>query len=133
LRRSRPSRDAWIVAGLWAAGSVLALVARPWLPLAAGFLPPCPLHAWLGVPCFACGSTRAALHLATGDVAGAFLANPLVAAGMSIGWLGGFVAPVWLGLGLRVPTIPTELPRPARAAAWGALLANWCFLLARGV
>jgi uncharacterized protein DUF2752 len=122
-----------VLAGLWAAGSALALVARPWLPLVAELLPPCPLHAWLGVPCFACGSTRAALQLAAGDVAGAFLANPLAAAGLSIGWLGGFVAPVWLALGLGTPAIPTELPRPARAAVVGALLANWCFLLARGV
>ena len=131
--QSRAPRDAWLLAWIWASASVLALCARPWLPLAAGLLPPCPLHAWLGIPCFACGTTRAVLHLAAGDPVGALLVNPLAATALALGWLGGFVAPAWLALRLPVPTIPTSLPVGARAAVAGALLANWCFLLARGV
>ena len=133
MRAARPTREAWIVAAAWATLSALALAARPWLPAIAALLPPCPLHALLGVPCMACGSTRAALHLAAGDLTGAFLANPLAAEALLLAWLGGWLAPLWLALGWRLPALPAPLSRPARAAMAAALVANWCFLVARGV
>lgn len=133
MRRARPTRDAWIVAGAWATLSALALAARPWLPMLAALLPSCPLHALAGVPCMACGSTRAALHLASGDAAGAFLANPLATAALLFAWLGGWIAPLRLALGWRAPALPGRLSRPARAAVAAALVANWCFLVVRGI
>lgn len=131
--RVRPTREAWILGGIWAGASLAAVTARSWLPAVAAFLPVCPLHAWLGVPCMACGSTRAALHLAGGDFAAAFLANPLAATVLAIGWVGGLLALPWLALGWRAPSLPTQLPRPARVALAATLLANWCFLVARGI
>jgi hypothetical protein len=86
-----------------------------------------------GEPCPACGSTRAALRLAAGDPAGAFLMNPLAAMALAALWLGGFVAPVWLALGLPVPGIPRSLPVPVRVGVTCLVLANWCFLVSRGV
>lgn len=36
----------------------------------------CPLNFWLGIPCPACGSTRAMLALLRGDIAGYMFYNP---------------------------------------------------------
>jgi len=127
------SRDAWIVALTWAVGSALAWAARAWLPALAALGPDCPFHALTGLPCFACGSTRAALRLAAGDVAGALLMNPLAAVTLGGLWIGGLAAPLWLALRLPLPHEPRSLPLYARVAAMGILLANWCFLVARGI
>jgi len=131
--RRAVSREAWIIALTWAAGSVLVWAARPWLPALAALGPDCPFHALTGLPCFACGATRAALRLAAGDVPGALLMNPLAAVGLGAAWLGGLAAPLWLALGLPLPREPRSLPLYARVAAVGILLANWCFLVARGI
>jgi len=134
LSARRPiSRDAWIVALTWGAGSALVWAARSWLPALAALGPDCPFHALTGLPCFACGATRAALRLAAGDVAGALLMNPLAALTLGTAWIGGLIAPLWLALGLPLPREPRSLPLYARVAAIGILLANWCFLVARGI
>jgi hypothetical protein len=38
----------------------------------------CPLRQYTGIPCFTCGSTRAVLALASGDLKTAFLTQPLI-------------------------------------------------------
>lgn len=38
----------------------------------------CPLRRYTGIPCFTCGSTRAILALASGDLKAAFLTQPLI-------------------------------------------------------
>lgn len=133
MTRRPASREEWIVAAAWAVASCAVWAGRAWLPGLAALGPDCPFHTITGVPCLACGTTRAALLLTQGDPLGALLMNPLAAVVLAAAWLGGFVAPVWLVLGLRLPRVPNALPRPARAAIVTLLLANWCFLIVRGV
>jgi len=130
---SKASREAWLVAGAWTLGSVGGLALRSCAPALAVFSPGCLFHQVTGLPCFACGATRAALCLAAGDPLGAMSWNPLAALALAAAWGGGFVAPLWLALGLPVPGIPTVLSAPVRIALVGILLANWCFLVFRGV
>jgi Protein of unknown function (DUF2752) len=129
----KASREAWLVAGAWGFFSASVLALRSWAPAFAAWSPGCLFHHATGLPCFTCGATRAALRLAAGDPLGALLWNPLAALALAAAWVGGFVAPVWLALGLPVPGIPTVLSVPVRIALAGILLANWCFLVFRGV
>lgn len=133
MTRRTASLDEWIVALTWAAGSIFAWAARAWLPTLAALGPDCPFHALTGMPCLACGTTRAALLLAAGDPLGAFLMNPLAAVALAVLWLGGLVAPLWLALALPSPAVPRALPLAARVALVLLLVANWCFLVVRGV
>jgi hypothetical protein len=133
MKRRAATREEWIVATAWAAVSALAFAGRALLPALAELGPGCAFHALTGLPCLACGTTRAALRLAAGDPAGAFLMNPLAAATLLAAWLGGFVAPVWLALGLPLPGVPRALPVWARVGLVTLLAANWCFLVVRGV
>ena len=122
---SRPLALAW---GTVAVAGALLL---PGLAGLAGRLPSCPLRAATGWPCPSCGSGRAVVALAHGDLLAALAANPLlVAAGVA-----------FLGLGLvaalaelrgRPLSEPRELPRWARLALPAALVADWLYLLGAG-
>ena len=75
-RRAVPAdRPLALVLTLGAAGAA-ALV--PWLPLLAQFAPACPFHAWTGLPCPGCGTTRALHHLLHGRFEEAFRLNPMI-------------------------------------------------------
>lgn len=128
----RPAgRDDLPLAGVWALAAAGAVALAPLLPLFAPLLPACPLHALTGFPCPSCGSTRAALHLAHGELLAALAVNPLAAGGMGLGVLGGLLAPGWVAL--RGP-LPAARPRDRWRWVIGAgLLANWIYLAARGV
>jgi len=41
------------------------------------YIPPCLFNEWTGVPCPACGASRAALQLSHAQIAASFLTNPL--------------------------------------------------------
>jgi len=84
------------IALLWLASAVMALACMPLFPLAARVLPPCALHTLTGIPCFACGSSRAVLAMARGDWLGALALNPLASLGIVAGCVGGFEF-VWHG------------------------------------
>ena len=119
------------LAGLWAVAAAGAVALAPLAPLLSGLLPPCPLHTMTGFPCPTCGATRAALHLARGDVLAALAVNPLAAGGLTFGVLGGLLAPAWVAV--RGP-----LPRVAPERRWRWLIAavlagNWIYVAARGV
>lgn len=114
-------------------GALSALALVPFLPLLAPLVPGCPFHALTGVPCPGCGTTRAALALARGDVPAAFGWNPLAAAAFLIGGAVCLLAPLWVASGRALPALAPELPRRARVALVAALGANWAWLLARGV
>jgi hypothetical protein len=129
-RADRGDRSlAWVLA--LAALSAAALA--PFLPWLAPFAPPCPFHAFTGVPCPGCGTTRAALALARGDVAGALGWNPLAALALAAGFAACALAPAWVALRGPLPALAPELPGRARAALVAALAGNWMYLIARGV
>ena len=115
---------------LWAGAAVMAIVLAPFLEPLARMLPPCALHALTGVPCFACGSTRAALALAHGDPIGALALNPLAAMAMVVLVPGGLAAPLWVLGGGPVPQLDGALPRGARLGAWLLVAAQWGYLVA---
>lgn len=89
----------------------------------------CPLLQVAGVPCPACGGTRAMAALASGRIVSALEWNPLVA-------MAGIGLLVWLPLAalmlvgaLQRPVIATTLSPLVR---WGMLvlvLGNWLYLL----
>ena len=120
---------AWLWASCVAIVAALAPLSRSLAPL----LPPCLWHAWTGIPCPGCGTTRAMLRLLAGDLRGALAFNPLSTAGVVAFVCGGAGAPVWLALGGAVP-VPGPGPKPLWIAAAAAmLLANWGWLVASGV
>lgn len=117
---------------LWGAVAALLLALSPAAPSFAASLPGCPLKLWSGLPCAACGATRAAVALAGGDLAGALALSPLAAFGWSALVLGGLIAGL-LALAGR-PWAPPRggLPAAGRAMLVGVVVANWLYLVWSG-
>ena len=117
------------------AAAMLAVVAAPLAPALARLLPACAFHALTGVPCPACGSTRAGLALLAGDPLAAFALNPLFTLGLLAVGAFAVVAPVWLAAGGAVPRFAAApvggMPRALRLAAFAALGAQWAWLVVR--
>ncbi len=117
---------------LWGAVAVGLLALSPAAPQLTQGLPACPLKSLSGLPCPACGSTRAALALVRGEVKEALVVNPLA----TVAWLGlvvvGLVAGVaaLVGRPLREPR--WVLPTTARLGLLGILAANWLYLIWAG-
>lgn len=93
----------------------------------------CPFLDVTGIPCPTCGGTRAALGLVDGRWGDAFLANPFMAAGLTL-----FVA--WFVYGVAATVVPAwrrELvlgegeKKAARIVAWAFLLAAWIWQIIR--
>ncbi len=130
--RSRPLREgerqlAWV----WGVSSVVSLLLAPlWVKLAP-LLPRCTFRHLTGFPCPTCGSTRAALALASGHPLEAFLWNPLVVILGALFVGGGLLAPAWSLLRLPVPVLSTGAWRAIRVVALLAILANWAHLVIR--
>ncbi len=103
--------------------------------LAARFLPlldlpyACPLKALTGLPCATCGMTHAFVHLAHGEAAGAFAASPFGALLAALAWAFAALDVARLLAGAPWPTPGPRAARGLAAAAMGALLANWAFML----
>ena len=128
-----PIRSDRQIAWLWASCVVIAAALGPAaLPL-SHLLPPCAWHAWTGLPCPGCGTTRAVVRLAAGDLRGALAMNPLATAGVVAFGAGGLGAPLWLSLGGAVP-VPSPGPKPGWMISAALLvLSNWGWLVATGV
>lgn len=94
----------------------------------AVWIPVCWMKALLGLPCPACGSTRALRHLLHGDVAGAAAMNPGLVAGLALAPL----LAVWIARTPSGPWPPARL-RLYRVAAVSAVAANWLYVLSAGV
>ncbi len=116
----------------WAVGVVLGWLALVGIyetiksPSAPGL---CILREITGVPCPACGSTRAFFAASHGRIAEAFLLNPLLVAAAAGGG-------AWLVLRLGFGrTLTLDLSTRARRALWSAaavvLALNWAYVIAR--
>ncbi len=125
-----PPRAAWRGASLplgvgavVVAATALLVVRTPYAPLSYGI---CPSVLFLGVSCPGCGGLRATHDLATGDLAGAWSANPLwtlTAPVLVVAWA------VWLVRRLR------GAPRAVAPswAAWALLAVVVVFAVLRNV
>ncbi|MFT3830346.1 MAG: DUF2752 domain-containing protein [Opitutaceae bacterium] len=84
-----------------------AAVARFIGPLPPRWAPPCPWRALTGLYCPGCGSTRALLALAHGDLPRAFTQNPLLVLSLPLllGWAAFALVRAWRG------QPPAALPR----------------------
>jgi len=128
-------------AGQPALGAIFGIALAAGAGLAATWLrlglptPFCHFHAWTGIPCPGCGTTRLIAALLSGDVLVAMGYNPLVFAALCAVALWAVVSAASLALGLpprRVVLAPAE-SAAARVGAVVLLLAGWSYLLWRGV
>ena len=117
---------------LWLIVSVGSLTAASiWFALGLPW-PICAFHELTGLPCLTCGATRCAIAFFQGNLATAWLWNPLVFLA-----LGGFVmfdtyALAVLALRaprLRIVSLTRRTRSFARLVAVSALALNWMFLL----
>lgn len=102
---------------------------KPYWPVS---LPACGFRETTGLPCFACGGTRAFRALALGHPADALRFNPLAV-------LAAFAVPVWLFRAWirarRGPRPPLPPAKRRRRIVWIsslavlALVANWLYLV----
>ena len=131
-RRTGPGdRSLAIVLLLGAAGAAAVV---PWAPLLARLVPACPFHAWTGLPCPGCGTTRAVVALATGDLPAALALNPLATIGLAGGFVAAALALPWVEARGPVPVLRDGgWPGWVRALALAALAAHWGWLVVRGI
>ena len=127
------TRDDRSLALVLAAGAASLAAALPFVRWFAPFAPGCVFHALTGVPCPACGTTRAMLALGRGDVAAALGWNPLATFALLFGAAVCALAPVWLLAGRSVPVLGPGLPKWAKIALLTAVAANWAWLITKGV
>ena|SRR3712207_2653688 len=129
LRRLRPGEmDHELV---WSGVTITgALVMLLWLGLALPW-PRCAFHALVGLPCLTCGSTRAALAMAHGDLAQAWHHNPLASIALAAVALFDLYALVVVVT--RAPRLRVAFSRGMRRAAvallGSAALLNWIYLI----
>jgi len=114
----------------WALGVLVVHTYNQTAPASKQHFELCPMKLAAGIPCPACGGTRAVRELATFDPAGAWHVNPLLTV----------LVPVAAALiALRVVAgrvVCVRLSRAGRRAAWTtatlALLLNWVWVLSIG-
>jgi hypothetical protein len=109
-------------------GSVLVLATTK-----GGLAFPCLWKACTGLPCFACGGTRALTLLLGGRWADAVQLNPGVVAAVALVAVANVYA-----LAVLVLRVPPSRPGWLVRGHWrwlllGAVLANWLYLLAAGL
>ncbi len=120
----------WLLVSLGAAAFAL-LWLRSGLPT-----PRCVWHELTGFPCVGCGGTRCVRHAIRGDWLGAFLMNPLAFAAFTGVVIYDVYAAVVLTLRLprlRIGNWPSWAGWTVRGLVVALLLANWAWLIARGV
>src|SRR4029453_6926401 len=93
----------------------------------------CLFKALTGLPCPACGSTRAVAHLAHADVAGALAMNPLttVAAVVVAAWAVADAVLLSRGRALDLE-VESRLGNLMRVGFVAAVALNWAYLLLAG-
>lgn len=122
----RPGIAAWPMVAILCWASLLLAVsylsAKVGLPVAA-----CPLRALASLPCPACGSTRAAWSLMSGQIGSGFLLNPLAVAA------GAAAAALLLVRMVFGKTVRLRMDRREKPLAWAlaavVVLANWAYVI----
>ena len=129
-RRLRPGELdhelVWLLVTVTAAalGAAWFALGLPW--------PRCNFRALFGIPCVTCGSTRSAVALLHGDVAGAWSWNPLATLAMSaIALFDVYALVVLLRRGARLRISFAKAKWPLLIAVGAAGLLNWAYLLLR--
>lgn len=117
---------------LWGGVAALLVVVSPIADRIAAALPACPFKILVGLPCLACGSTRAGVALSRFDLAGAVFVNPLAAAGWVVLVGGGLVAGALAFCGVPVREPQWRLALPMRWFLAMVLLTNWVYLVGAG-
>lgn len=90
----------------------------------------CPFHLITGLPCVGCGGTRALVALTHGELGAALALNPLalLLAGAFLAFVVYAACALWLGRRWRPQ--PTRIQATLlRISAFGAVAANWIYLL----
>ena len=96
----------------------------------------CVFHRLTGLPCPACGSFRCAEQLAAGHIWEAWLTQPLVASLVFMAVI--YAAYSWVVVLFKLPRLRVEgITRGQRWLMLGltaaAILANWAYIILRGV
>ena len=130
---TRPaSREERQLAFLWLAAAASALALRPLWTAIAPLLRPCVFRAITGIPCPACGTTRAATAFLDGNLPAAFAANPLAAAMGLLFVVGAPIATLWAIAQWPLPLLPTPLPTWVRIGTVALIAANWIYVITTG-
>lgn len=113
---------------VFAAIAVVSFLAARFLPLLeVPYL--CPLKAWVGLPCAACGMTHAFVWLAHGELRAAATASPLGALLAGGAWLYAVLDLGRVAAGAPWPELSPGWRRGLAGTAVVALLLNWAWLL----
>lgn len=136
LRKPRdPGSDCEFILGflfipLFAAVSLLILHLSSRIPVF------CVFHRFTGLPCPACGSFRCAEQLAAGHIGEAWLTQPLVTILVCLALI--YAVYSWIVVLFKLPRV--RVADPTRSQRWlmgclavAAILANWIYIILRGV
>ncbi len=112
---------------LWGAAALACVLLSPLTSYIVAALPHCPFKQLTGIPCPACGSSRAALALARLDISGALLRYPMP----SLFWISFVAMGLWAGvrgcMGKGIPAVPRRLPTWLVAVASVVFLFFWSY------
>lgn len=118
---------------LWGTVAVVLLMVATRAEQLAQALPACTFKALVGIPCPTCGVTRATQALANLDFRLALRINPLATALLMAFVAGGLVAG-FLAFRGRPLTEPRWVLRPVeRLGLVAVIVANWVYLVLRGI
>jgi Protein of unknown function (DUF2752) len=117
---------------LWGSVSLALIAASPLAGRLAAALPGCPFKALFDLPCPSCGVTRAAMALATLDIAGAVSINPLATVAWIVLIVGGLVAGTLACLDQSPPEPAWQIALGVRWLSVLLVLVNWAYLLRAG-
>jgi hypothetical protein len=118
---------------LWGGAALALIAASPFAARLAAAMPLCLFKSLTGIPCLSCGAGRAALALARLDLAEALAWNPLAALAWMALVVGGLAAGVTALANRPLPGWPRDLPRRAKLGVLAVALADWLYLVERGV
>lgn len=120
-----------IVLGVLALGSATSAA---WLRLDLP-IPSCTFREWTGLPCATCGTTRLVRALVTGEIVCALALNPLIFCGIVLTAAWGAFSTARSVFDLPAPRLGLGQKDRARLVlvAAAAVIANWIYLLLRGI